>query len=335
MRTLAIKTLALLTLFAMLNLAVRQGVRRWLAGRLDPRTELLRQGPSSSTRLAILGDSVFCSRYVDREQDSLWSQLARMTGLPVFPGALDGGRGGDLLAAARILSERLPVGSRVFVDIHPVAAWRRAEVSYGAELFRGWGYVLSEPTPLQRLWNRAGRPLFAAPIQWRDLMLTLRGWSRASFFGRPPTHDRIWSQDTDFPRARYLAFERTFTDGGIARPPDPEVVDELHEILAQRGIELVFVLTPLNRAMIAAWSTPAAGAAIREALVARHAANLELLRSRGYDFIDLYQAVPPEGFADFLHTNAEGDAILARAMADHLARAGPAGADQGGAPPTR
>lgn len=321
MRALLTKAILLLALFAAFNMATRAIAGHLLADRFDPRTRLLREAPAAATRVAIIGDSVFNSSYVDREEDALWSVLSRHTGLAVFPGALDGARGGDLLAAARRLSELLPAGAHVFVDVHPATSWTRADVAYREDLTRAWGYVTGAPTASQRIWNRFGRPFFGTPVLWRDLLPALLGRDRRSYFGGAPTFDRVWSRDTDFPLGRYRAFERALLEGGAPRAPDPAVVRELHSVLAARGIELVFVLTPLNTALIHAWSTPEAGAAVRQGLDARHRENLQLLRSHGYAFIDLWDAVPPEGFADLLHTNALGDAILARAMAAHLAPA--------------
>jgi len=53
----------------------------------DPRARILWDGAFDGSRLVLLGDSLFCSFYVDSPQETLWARLEARTGQRVFPGA--------------------------------------------------------------------------------------------------------------------------------------------------------------------------------------------------------------------------------------------------------
>ena len=85
----------------------------------DPRARILWDGAFDGSRLVLLGDSLFCSFYVDSPAETLWARLEACTGQRVFPGALNGAKPSDVLAAAVHVSREWPMGATVFIDVGP------------------------------------------------------------------------------------------------------------------------------------------------------------------------------------------------------------------------
>src|SRR5512147_1518105 len=80
---------------------------------LDPGLQLFYAKEPRAYPLVVLGDSVFASRFVAREEQTLWAVLGRETGLPTLAAGLNGGRPGDLVSGARYLAAVLEPGSVV------------------------------------------------------------------------------------------------------------------------------------------------------------------------------------------------------------------------------
>jgi hypothetical protein len=281
----------------------------------DPRLRLLYAEDVGAHRVALLGTSAFSSHYVDREEQTVWRAVARETGLATFPGALNGARAGDMLAAARHLAARMPAGSVVFVETHPFNRWRRQEANYTTRFLIG-GFLYDGAGAAERAWNVALHPLFAGLFRVRELVAC---FGPGPFFHRDAYRDRRWDRDGDFALRKYREILAALGSGEIPPEVDVAVLREIHDILAGRGLRPVFVLTPLNTAEIDAYSPPAEAAAVRAFADRRHDTAVAFLAAHAFPAIDLYRAVPPEGFADLIHTNASGDALLAHALALRLA----------------
>jgi hypothetical protein len=316
MTRLALKSAAFIVLFLAGNALVRAIVCGHFGDRLDPRAQLFRERRLDGYGVALLGDSVECSYYVDDEDQTLWKRIERETQVKTFLAATNGADTGDLLAIARHLSRRMRTGAVVFIDITPVRAFSRGEPRYRSELFRIAGFVSGEPGALERTWNAVVHPMLELAVPWRDILWVASGRSARSAFGSGGDFNRTWDRESDLALSRYRMVERTFRSRNDRS--DVTVLDELRSILERGGLIPVFVLTPLNTELIDRWSLSDAGRSIRLSFDERHQEHVRHLRAHGLRFIDLYSAVPPHGFADIIHTNASGDAIMAHALAEEV-----------------
>ncbi len=319
MRRLALKVAALAALLLGANLALGALVHGPLVGRLDPRRSLFHRLDLSPYRVALLGDSVFGSYYVDREAQALWSRVEALTGRRTLPAGLNAARGSDMVQAAWFLAPRLEPGAVVFVDVTPLKVWLR-EPGWYEEEFRHYAGFLGEPLSApQRAWNAAAQPLVSRLLFPEDGPLLATALVGRRHFEKGPYRDRTWDRPPDYARARYRKWLEAFHAGEATRPGDLGMLDEIAGALSRRGHRPVFVLYPLNRALITAFSPAPEAAAVLDHLAERHARTVAWLADRGLPVVDLVDLVPAEGFADLAHTNAAGDEAVARALAAWLA----------------
>jgi len=89
------------------------------------------------------------------------------------------------------------------------------------------------------------------------------------------------------------------------------------EVLRRAKLRPVIVLTPLNTELIKQYS-----ASDSSKVIGRFSKYRESIRSylenKNIIFLDLTDLVPSEGFADLVHTNAFGDALISRKLADFI-----------------
>jgi len=321
MGRLALKLLAFALLLLAVNAALQGLVLRPLAPRCDPRTRILYARDLGAYPVALLGESVFSSFYVDREEQTLWRRLEQETGLPVFPGALDGARAGDILAAARYAGGRFPAGAIVFVESHPANTWLPGEERYRGRFFVG-GFLYGDLDPVRRAWNAWGQPLVADLLRTREMLGRSR--PKSTFFGVGPHADRAWDADDEGARERYQLLEEHVATGKLAFSADLGAMQQVHDLLREAGLRPVVVLTPLNGWEIERYSSPAGARAVRALFDERHRQLRAFAKERDLALLDLYQAVPSPGFSDLIHTNAGGDRIMARALAEKVRALGAA-----------
>jgi len=327
----------LLLLKLALILAVAVGFHLWMGPWIgsyqalhNPRTRLLNPVPPQGYQIALAGDSTFTSCCVDAEAQTLWKQLEARTGRKVFPGALDGARALDIMQEAYYLSRVMPKGSVVLVDALPLRDWEDKGRTYKFQLDQLTGnYDPHEADWFLPSLEHALR-IRLAPYNFSSLDLrnlphdvrTAGDPAKLQAFLRenwttPPSINRVWSRDGDFARERFDKFmdsKRYEQDlnhfGNLAR---------VVETLSRRGIKPVFVLTPFCSELIHAY-----GGSRDELLLGSleryRVALCRFLVGQRFAFLDLNGKVPSEGFADCFHTNALGDAILARSIAEYLAR---------------
>jgi len=323
MGRLVIRLVAFAILLLTVNAALQALALRPLAPRCDPRTRVLYARDLGTYPVALLGESVFSSFYVDREEQTLWRRLEQETGLPVFPGALDGARAGDILATARYMGGRLPAGAIVFVESHPANTWLAGEERYRDRFFVG-GFLYGELGPVRSAWNAWGQPLVADLLRTREMLGRSR--PKATFFGVGPQADRAWDADDEGALDRFRLLEEHVAMGKLAFAPDLGAVQRVHDTLRGAGLRPVLVLTPLNGWEIERYSSPGGARTIRSLFDERHRQLLAFFQEKGIPHVDLYQAVPSPGFSDLIHTNATGDRIMARALAEAVRAAGGASA---------
>lgn len=319
MRRLALKAFLFAAVFLGTNVTFGTVLHVAFADRFDPRHALFHRIDRASFDAVLAGDSVFGSYYVDREDQTLWAVLERETGLRTLPGALNGARGGDLLLSAELLAARLRSGTLVFVDVAPTSSWRRDERRFAYEFLHYGGYALQPPGPVGRKFAVALRPLLSHMLLWEDMPLVSRMVTRAPDFRRGNSYDRRWNDPPDFARERFAKWLETFRNGLATRDGDLTVLREIHDVLLRAGHRPVFVLSPFNEELVRTFAAPHEASAILAHLEGRHARTVGFLHAQHLPFVDLFGAVPSDGFADFLHTNAKGDGLIAHAMAGAVA----------------
>lgn len=319
MSKLAFKVALLAAVFLSVSLALGTLLHGPLQGRLDPRRSIFFGTGHVEYGLVLMGDSVFGSYYVDRPDQALWSRLQQLSGRRTLPGALNAARSADVLAAARFLAPRLSRGTIVFVDVPPFKVWERGEGIYGYEFGHYAGFLDEPLSAPKRAWNAVIQPVVTRMLLWRDAPLLASALFQRRHFDKGEYHDRRWDRPPDYARQRFQLWVETFESGEATREGDLSMLGEIGGVLERQGHHPVFVLTPLNRDLVARFAERSLSGRIDAHLRARHARTLAYLRARGLASIDLVDAVAAEGFADLAHTNVVGDEVMARAMAAYVA----------------
>lgn len=285
----------------------------------NPREAILWPQDLSTFRTALLGDSVFCSYYVDREEETLWRQLEVLTGTPCFPGALDGARHDDFLGASRYLAGQLQPGSVVFIDIIPTRFITSEQIdntggNYANAFARlnltgeAWEtrvehqmnrlYLYRNPDSLKKLFRSMLRPV-------------------PPFFGNDLHRNRRWDDpDDQFAANRFKIFRQIVSGKHEIRGFD--LLSEIQKIFRPSGITPVFVLTPLNSAEIELLAPAPEAEHIRVLLANLHRQALSVLRENEAEYLDMFDQLQGEDFADLVHTNTSGDRKVATALAAWL-----------------
>jgi hypothetical protein len=133
---------------------------------------------------------------------------------------------------------------------------------------------------------------------------------------REEERNRRWDVDGDFALNRFRRLEAALAAGTGKQHVPFSWIRSLADVLGRRGIRPVFVLTPLNTPLVTRYSdgrTP-----VEQVLTNSHDYVLAELRASGLEFVDLSRALPPECFADAIHTNSVGDDAMASALAGWL-----------------
>jgi len=299
----------------------------------DPRTQILWDATFDGSRLVLLGGSEFASMYVDSDSDRLCIRLEAYTGQRVFPGALNGARPPDVLAGAEQISREWPAGTIVFIGLAPTRfVATRAEEPPGGNFadiyFRRYGIDTTTHGLMQHVreqTHRLFRPFFA--IRTRRVLEHLvdrprpPGWMRR----------RSWLVErTGVPKARFEYFERNLIMG--AGPRSFEWLRDVQQQLETAGIRPVFVLTPLNTALVHSFASRHPAESIFQQIHQAVAASRTQLEKNHAEVIDLTDLCPGECFFDLVHPNTCGDDLIARSIAEwlrqHTRRAGAAPSDE-------
>ena len=99
---------------------------------------------------------------------------------------------------------------------------------------------------------------------------------------------------------------------------DMSLLGQIKEVFTTKKSEVVFVLTPVNRELIYAYSEFSQAEAVYGQLKKANGRALRYLNRIDAPVINLFDAVPAVCFADLTHTNACGDEIIARSLAAYL-----------------
>jgi hypothetical protein len=277
----------------------------------DPRARILWDGTYDGTRIVLLGDSVFASLYVNSLSETMWARLEAYTGQGVFPGALNGAKPPDILAAALLISQQWPAGTTVFIGVPPTrfVSSRTQEPAMGNfadQYLRQYGIDASDDSIPRRFKGHLYRllgPLFA--YRTRSAL--------ANIIDRPQPppwmRNRVWVEERVAPRERFQFFERNLE---IGAPPRPFAwLDRVRQRLEIAGMRPIFVLTPLNEPLVRSFALvqpPDATLHQIRATVAAVRAHLEKSRAT---VVDLTDSVPSPCFFDLVHPNKCGDDLIA------------------------
>ena len=82
------------------------------------------------------------------------------------------------------------------------------------------------------------------------------------------------------------------------------------------------VVFPINRALVETCLGPVDGKTLNDRFSRARDGVVAGLRAGGIEVIDLLDGVPPDGFADYDHTNARGDEMVAHELYAWLASRG-------------
>jgi hypothetical protein len=283
----------------------------------DPRARMVWDGEYDGTRLVLLGDSLFCSFYVDSLDDTLWARLEARTGQRVFPGALNGATPSDILAAAVRVSREWPTDTTVFIDVSPTRfVVTRLEDppmgNYPDTFFTQYGIDVEN--------DGVARQLQGQFYQWLKPFFAVR--TRSSLANmvdrrdyRKPFGHFVWSK-SEYAMTRFALFERNLMLG--ARPQPLRWLRDMQKQLEDARMYPVFVLTPLNEALVRRFARVHSSESLLTYLGGIGVSVRQYLNENGAAFIDLSESLPADCFADLVHTNTCGDDLIAAGLADWL-----------------
>lgn len=328
MRTLAAKIVLLLTLLGGAHALASYYVVHY--ARLDPRTALFHADELDRYSYFLLGDSVFCSFYVDNAAQTLWQQLAQKTGQEVFPAALNGADTRDFADQARYLAAVAPKGSTVFVNLLPTRDYAEQERRFknSFDLLLGKQRDLLEGKPYYAEYSAINIALYKNILGLYDKNMfnsPLKSlFHTAQYYAVKENRNRTWDRAGDYALKRYQKFMENLQEKRAQPRFDYSMIGKIRDILRRGGLNGVFVITPVNEELIRHGSA-ARVTEIQSYFASRRTELRRYLEEQQLDYIDLTGSVTGNGFADLFHTNAAGDERMAEALARYLQSAASTG----------
>lgn len=319
---------ATLAIVIFLDLAAQHAVP-W-QGPQDPRLKLLWfRASEANCKAVLLGDSIFGSYYVDAPEETLWSRMETISGSRVFPGALTGSTALDIQRAATLVARTFPRGTVAFIDIHPerFVPNRLPEPPSGNYAERLDRMIAKEShlaslgdlvsiDPASRV--SANFFLYVHRDEFKKYLKSL--FAKPTYFRKGVHRNRVWYRDGALARERHATFMKNILWEEETRPFD--WVTDVADTLKRGGMRPVFVLSPLNIRLIEEYTSPELLGRILEKLREAHDRTEKLLRENGLEFLDLSGIVPSDGFADTVHTNSQGNKIVAEILSSWLREEG-------------
>jgi hypothetical protein len=284
---------------------------------MDPRKCLLWRGHFDGTRYVMIGDSAFCSYYVDSPNGTIWARVEALTNDKVFPGALDGARPADFVNQARLIAASWPQRATVFSNLTPTKLLNSklpeaADGNYDEQFKwlipnnKVWGQ-----NPFDKLYYFAGKTSFFL-LNDNALKSLIDGiFAPPAYYRR----NRVWNRSGDFAIKRFRLFEKNII---LQNNDDLRSVDwmpQVRNILMHKGIRAVFVLTPLNKKLISTYAASNRAHNLVNQIDIAHNKFRSFVRMNKLDLIDLYDDGKTDEFADMVHTNENGDNRIAQMIA--------------------
>jgi hypothetical protein len=286
----------------------------------EPRSALFYQDGISIYDFGLLGDSVFCSLYVDNDNDTIWKKFESLTGKKCFPGAVDNLSNVDFINAAKYSAHKMPSFSTIFIDILATRFTMRDTPKngyHGSEFDDVW---LKEKYVIYKYIGY----LNVDYLKYLKLIISGKRTDRFK-----DAYYRIWDVDGNLAKIRYNGFVNQFNKDRrdqVNKKSAPEVnyllFDEVNDIFRNAKIKAVFVLMPFNKSLIYAYSDKKQADQIYFKLNKTYETTKAHLNEIKASYIDLSGAFSDNCFVDLYHPNAKGDEIIARSLADYVAKEG-------------
>lgn len=294
----------------------------------DPRHKILWHPDPDGSKIVLLGDSVFCSNFVDSADRMLGHRLATLSGEKVYQGALNGAKEDDFRSAARTIAERWPAGTIVFLDIIPTrfGIQRQGADTTKANYEKAFKRITRvEGSDLESLLNNhvlhpLRQSLFLLHNQ-EVVRTTFDHWIRnRKYFKVGEEYNRIWYEGD----ARQARIGLNVAKQIHSSPDEMDftLLNDLHATLTGAGIKLVYVLTPYCREIVDSFETQDQAQRMHLGLSNIHEKLKSFLDKKGYEYIELYNQIPSENFANLVHLNESGEEIAAEHMASWLKNQG-------------
>ena len=278
--------------------------------RQNPHERLLWDNSTDQADVIFLGDSVFASSYINSPKDSFASLVQQMTGKRIFNGALDGATPPDFLQASDLLVANGTRNATVILDAMPnrFLSFRTPESQAGN--YPGRFERLAGHNPARRLIVALRKKLLILDpdIVWNCLFP--RRW-----YGVEPYRDRLWNRDGELARRRFHVFQQQVE---IGRLRSFEWIEEMQSILRRGNNRLVIFVSPVNTALIDAYTPPEKAREYRELYAKAHSALLEYLHEKDIPYLDAGGHVDSDSFADLVHVNARGNKEFAHLITGYL-----------------
>jgi hypothetical protein len=285
----------------------------------DPRARILWDGTYDGTGIVLLGGSEFASVYSQSPSQTLWSRLEAYTGQRVFPGALNGARVPDVVAATIHVSREWPAGTRVFISLPPTRfvasrAPEPPEGNFASAFLRRYGIDGNNDDR----WHRFKGMIYIWLLKPFTGDRTRSALVNLVDRPQPPPwmRHRVWSRE-QVAQTRFENLDRNLIVGASPRPL--ESLGRIKDELERAGMRSVFVLTPLNETLVRAFATVHPSESILEYIHETIAAAKTALSRHHAEVIDLTGAVPSECFFDLVHVNTCGDDLMATEIATWIA----------------
>jgi len=278
--------------------------------------------PQPQCGIVLLGDSVFNSQIGGDPPATVWNRLSFYSDIEVFPATFSGARPTDILSGARWLTQQdLARGSVVFLDIHPMRLMLPPGPRGG--IYRKWAWVAVRPEWDPTLegverwitytWTRPFFLLTHPPV-WEAF---LHGALKPAPADAPPNEGAVfWGDRTD---NNFKNLKKSAQENETRLIPEYlQLYDRTQTVLREKGLRPVVVCTPFNRTLIEKYCAPEEAQALIALVDEARNRLIGHLDQKGFEYVDLTNALPSEAFADTIHPNAMGNDLLARAMFEWL-----------------
>jgi hypothetical protein len=271
----------------------------------------------SGYSFALLGDSAFASFYVNNDNDSIWQKFESYTEKKCFPGAINGAKEADIINAVKYITYKMPANSTVFIDILPNRFTMHTRFETGNYESEFAEVLIKEKFKILKYYDYLN-------LNYLEYLNRINQGKKTDRLSNG--YNRIWSIDGDYAKNTYNLFVDEFSkvesdqSNKIASEEIKPFFDEINSILRKTKINVVFVLMPLNKTQIYTYSDKKQADLIYFTLKDDNEKIKIYLNKSNASYIDLFAAIPDSCFADLFHTNAGGDEIIARSLADYVSR---------------
>lgn len=295
----------------------------------DPRARILWDSDYDGSSIVLIGNSVFGSYYVDSADQTIWQRMERLCNKKVFPASLNGAKGIDVLLVSRHISKSWPKDTTVFVSIIPTTfinnkdkhLLKNVPVPFNGNYDKKLSTFILYYDDKDSFYDKMHKTIVYYVCN--NFYLLRNREIVESYFNNKTIpikyynigndHNRIWNVDGSFARNNYDAFE--YMVDLKKQIYNFKFIQEIAELFRNSGMKVVFVLTPLNKKLVYEYAKTENSVTVINKLETTHRELLSYLNTNRLNYVDIYDKVEANGFADMIHTNVCGDEIMAENMA--------------------